>query len=184
MLHRIALMAIAAPRRIIAVAVLVLVAAAIFGIPVAKSLSAGGFQDPTSESAAGHQLLADKFGQGDQQMLIHRDRARRRQQRTRPARWAPTIVDAAQRLAAGPQRDLGVDRRRRRPPSDLVSKDGKSGLIVVDLTGGENDAQKNAQDPRRTTSSTIADGVTVRRRRPGDGVLARSTSQNRATTCC
>ena len=33
----------------IAVAALAMVAAGIFGIPVAKSLSSGGFQDPTSE---------------------------------------------------------------------------------------------------------------------------------------
>ena len=45
-LHRIALMAIAAPRRIIVIAALTMIGAAIFGIPVAKSLSAGGFQDP------------------------------------------------------------------------------------------------------------------------------------------
>jgi hypothetical protein len=50
-LQRIARLAIAAPWRIIAVAALVMVAAGIVGIPVAKSLSAGGFQDPTSESA-------------------------------------------------------------------------------------------------------------------------------------
>ena len=53
MLQRIALLAIAAPRRIIAVALLVMVACGIFGIPVAKYLSAGGLQDPTSESAGG-----------------------------------------------------------------------------------------------------------------------------------
>ena len=70
MLHRIALLAIAAPRRIIAIAALTMVGAAIFGIPVAKSLSAGGFQDPTSESARATQLLTDKFGQGDMQLVF------------------------------------------------------------------------------------------------------------------
>ncbi len=70
MLHRIALLAIAAPRRILAVAALLMVAAAVFGIPVAKSLSAGGFQDPTSESAQATQLLTEKFDQGDMQLLI------------------------------------------------------------------------------------------------------------------
>jgi RND superfamily putative drug exporter len=69
-LQRIALLAIAAPRRIIAVAVLVMVACGIFGIPVAKHLSAGGFQDPTSESAQATKVLVDKFGQGDMQLLI------------------------------------------------------------------------------------------------------------------
>ena len=53
LLHRIALLAIAAPRRVIAFAVLLTVALGIFGVPVAKSLSASGFQDPTSESASG-----------------------------------------------------------------------------------------------------------------------------------
>ena len=64
MLHRIALLAIAAPRRIVAVAVLVMVACGIFGIPVAKSLSAGGFQDPTSESAQATKLLAGNSARG------------------------------------------------------------------------------------------------------------------------
>jgi RND superfamily putative drug exporter len=70
MLQRIARLAIVAPRRILVVAGLVMVAAAIFGLPVAKSLSAGGFQDPESESARALHLLTDKFGQSDQQMLI------------------------------------------------------------------------------------------------------------------
>ena len=70
MLQWVARRAIAAPRRIIGCAVLVFVAAAVFGIPVAKSLSAGGFQDPGSESARAIQTLTDKFGQSGQQMLI------------------------------------------------------------------------------------------------------------------
>ena len=70
MLQRIARLAIAAPRRIIGLAVLVFIAAAVFGIPVADSLSPGGFQDPNSESARAIQVLTDKFGQSGQQMLI------------------------------------------------------------------------------------------------------------------
>jgi RND superfamily putative drug exporter len=63
-LQRIARLAITAPWRIAAGAMLVMLAAAVFGIPAAKSLSASGFQDPTSESAAATQLLAEKFGEG------------------------------------------------------------------------------------------------------------------------
>jgi RND superfamily putative drug exporter len=70
MLQAIARLAIAAPRRIIAAAVLVFIAAAVFGIPVAKSLSPGGFQDPNSESAHAIDILTKKFGQSGQQMLI------------------------------------------------------------------------------------------------------------------
>ena len=45
--------------------------------------------------------------------------------------------------------------------ANLVSTDGKSGLVVVNIRGGENDAQKNAQ----TLSDEFVhdrDGVTVR----------------------
>ena len=42
MLQGIARLAIAAPKRIIGIAVLVMIGTAIFGIPVTKSLSAGG----------------------------------------------------------------------------------------------------------------------------------------------
>ena len=50
------------------------------------------------------------------------------------------------------------------PPSAapaLVSKDGKTGLIVAGITGGENDAQKHA---RKLTDQLVhdRDGVTVR----------------------
>src|SRR5258708_6596797 len=47
-----------------------MVACGIFGIPVAKSLSAGGFQDPTSESAQATQLLVEKSDKGDRDLVI------------------------------------------------------------------------------------------------------------------
>jgi RND superfamily putative drug exporter len=88
-LQRIARLAIAAPWRITAGAVLVMVAAGTFGIPVANSLSASGFGDPTSESARASQLLTEKFGQGDVQMLI--------------------TVTAPDKVTSGPARAVGVD---------------------------------------------------------------------------
>jgi putative drug exporter of the RND superfamily len=152
-------LAIAAPRRIIAAAALVMVAAGIFGVPVAKSLSAGGFQDPTSESARATQLLTDKFGQGDLQLLI--------------------TVCAPDGFAGGPASAAGTDiaAQLSRSPhvasvtsawtvtpeaaTELVSKDGECGLIAAGITGGKNNAQKNAD----TLSDEVAhdrDGVTVR----------------------
>jgi uncharacterized membrane protein YdfJ with MMPL/SSD domain len=151
-------LAIAAPRRIIAAAALVMVAAGIFGVPVAKSLSAGGFQDPTSESARATQLLTDKFGQGDLQLLI--------------------TVCAPDGFAGGPASAAGTDiaAQLSRSPhvasvtsawtvtpeaaTELVSKDGECGLIAAGITGGKNNAQKNAD----TLSDEVAhdrDGVTV-----------------------
>jgi uncharacterized membrane protein YdfJ with MMPL/SSD domain len=159
MLQQIARLAIAAPRRILAVAALVLVAAAVFGIPVAKNLSVGGFQDPTSQSAHALQLLTDKFGQSDQQMLIVVTApagARSPQAR----QIATDIVDQLK----GSSSVFNVSSAWTSPPqaaTELVSKDGKSGLIVANLKGGENNAQKYA----KTLAAQVVhdrDGVTVR----------------------
>ncbi|HEY1441914.1 MAG TPA: MMPL family transporter [Mycobacterium sp.] len=159
MLQGTARLAIAAPRRIIAVAVLVFIAAAIFGLPVAKSLAPGGFQDPNSESARAIGVLSDKFGQSGQQLLI--------------LVTAPAGANSAQARRVGTELvDLlersslvyNVSSAWTAPPpaaADLVSKDGKSGLIVVNLKGGENNAQKYAQ----TLSDEFVhdrDGVAVR----------------------
>jgi uncharacterized membrane protein YdfJ with MMPL/SSD domain len=159
MLQRIARLAIAAPRRILAVAALVMVAAAIFGLPVAKNLSVGGFQDPTSQSAHALQLLTDKFGQSDQQMLIVVTApagARSPQARQTASdivdqlKRSPSVFNVASAWTSPPQAAAG-----------LVSKDGKSGLIVANLKGGENNAQKYA----KTLAAQVVhdrDGVTVR----------------------
>src|SRR3954468_22716660 len=136
MLRRIALLAIAAPRRILVVAALVMVAAAVFGIPVAKSLSAGGFQDPTSESSEATKLLTDKFHQGDMQLLF--------------TVTSPEGVNSPNATAAA---NHIVEHLKQSPhvadvtsawtvpaqaAAELTSKDAKSGLIVAGITGGEN----------------------------------------------
>ena len=63
MLTRTARLVVAAPRRIIGIAMVLMIAAGFFGIPAAMSLSAGGFVDPTSESARAAATLAEKFNQ-------------------------------------------------------------------------------------------------------------------------
>ncbi|SPM35445.1 membrane protein [Mycobacterium rhizamassiliense] len=163
LLQRIARLAIAAPRRILAVGVLVFIAAAVFGIPVAKSLAPGGFQDPQSESARAISVLSDKFGQSGQQLLL--------------LVTAPGGATSDQARAVGTDLVAGLQHSPlvynatspwTRPvplapgaSDDLVTKDGKSGLIVVNLKGGENNAQNNAQ----TLADQFGhdrDGVTVR----------------------
>lgn len=164
MLQRIARLAIARPRRILAAAVMVLLAAAVFGLPVAKSLSAGGFQDPASESAQAIKLLTDKFGQSDQQLVILLT-APAGAQSDQARRVGTDIVDQVQGsdgvynvvsawtgpAAANPARLA----------ADLVSKDGKSGLIVANLKGGENNAQHYA---KKIATRVVhdRDGVSVR----------------------
>ncbi len=158
-LHRIAQLAIGVPRRMLAVAALVAVAAGIFGVPVAKSLCACGFEDPSSESAKAKELLTDKFHMGDVQMVI--------------------VVSAPDGANGGAARAVGtelVDELRRSPHvasvtslwtapaperAALVSTDGRSGLIVAGIAGDESKTQGYAKD----LSDRLVhdrDGVTVR----------------------
>lgn len=144
MLNRIALVAIAAPRRILTLAALLFVGAAIFGIPVIKSLPAGGFQDPNSESSQAGRLLTDKFHQGDMPMLVTVSASGGVHDPVASAA-ARDIVD---HLKASPHVAY-VSSAWTVPPAaagELISKDGRSGLIVAGVTGGENNAQKYAQE--------------------------------------
>src|SRR3954470_13768020 len=136
-----------------------MVACGIFGIPVAKHLSAGGFQDPTSESAQATKMLVDKFGQGDMELLISVTSDAGAQGPA--ARSVGT--DIADQLKASPF-VAEVNSAWTAPPpaaSALISKDGKTGLIVAGITGGESEAQKHAKE---LTGRLVhdRDGVTVR----------------------
>ena len=159
MLNQIARMAITSPRRVIVVAALLTLALAIFGVPVANSLSASGFQDPTSESARSSQLLTDKFSQGDTQLLV-----------------TVSTPDGADSLAARAVGTEIVDQLRRSPhvvdvaspwttppqaAADLVSKDRNTGLIVAGIKGNESDQQKYAAE-LSTQVTHDRNGVTVR----------------------
>jgi len=163
-LQRIALLAIATPRWVIAVAVFVTLAAGIFGVPIGKSLSSSGFQDPTSESARATQLLTDKFHQGDMQMLI-----------------TVTAPDSATGPAARSEGLAIVDQLRRSPnvtavaspwtaspaaAKRLVSKDGRVGLVVAGISGGESVAQ--------TTALTLSDEIARDHPVGTAGVIVRS----------
>ncbi|BBZ27392.1 membrane protein [Mycolicibacterium madagascariense] len=159
LLQRIAGLAIAAPKRTLAVAVVLMAAAGVFGIPVADSLSAGGFGDPTSESARATAALVDDFGQGDVQLVFlvsapggaNGPAARR------------VGTEIAAQLAASPHVTSvsSAWTAPRQAAASLVSRDGAAGLIVAGVGGGESRAQAYAED----LSNRFArdrDGVTVR----------------------
>ena len=159
MLQRIARLAIRSPKRIIVIALLVMVATGIFGIPVTKSLSAGGFQDPTSESAKASKVLVDKFGQGDMELLITVTSDGGAQGTEARAVGS----DITSQLQASPY-VANVTSAWTAPATAapaLMSKDGKTGLIVAGITGGESEAQKHA---KALTERLVhnRDGVTVR----------------------
>ena len=143
-LHRVALAAIAAPKRIIAVAALVMVACAIFGVPVTKALSAGGFTDPSSESVQAGHILASKFRQGDVPLMItvtadggvHSPGA---------TEAAAHVLDV---LKSSPD-VIGVTSLWTAPPAAapaLTSTDGKTGIITAGLRGSDADYAKTARE--------------------------------------
>jgi putative drug exporter of the RND superfamily len=76
MLTRLANIGIRAPKRVLGIAGLLIVAAAVFGISVAGHLSAGGFTDPSSQSARANDLLATKFHTGDVNLVLEVTSAR------------------------------------------------------------------------------------------------------------
>jgi RND superfamily putative drug exporter len=164
MLHGITRFAIVGPRRILITALLLMVAAGLYGAPVMEKLSAGGFRNPAAESWYASQMPAGKFGQGDMQLIV-----------------SVTSDAGARSDAARNAADDLVTRLRdypfvtqvysawTTPPEmarSMVSDDGKTGLIVAGISGGENGAQKNG----RTLLPLLhdRDGVTVK---PGGEVM-------------
>ncbi|MHC9291151.1 MMPL family transporter [Mycobacterium sp. LTG2003] len=157
-LERLARLAIAAPRRIIGIAVLVVVAAAIFGIPVTQKLSAGGFQDPNAESSRAEAMLAGKFDRGDQQLLIVVSAP--------DGAMSPAAREVAVGIVAELERSPHVAQvtsawtAPQPAVAELLSKDRRAGLIVAGITGGEKYAQNHAEE---LTEALVydRDGVSV-----------------------
>src|SRR6201997_3594718 len=157
LLQGVARLAIGAPRRVIAGALLLMVGTAIFGIPVAESLSAGGMLDPTSESSQAAKLLSDKFGQGDMAMIISVTSGGGVES---PA--ARTVgTEIVQRLQTSPH--VGQVTSAWTTPSapSLIGKDHRTGLIVAGISGSDNDVEKYAKQLADRLVHD-RDGVTVR----------------------
>ena len=159
MLRRIAQLGIAAPRRVLAVAALLMLMVGAFGVTVAERLSPSGLQDPTAESSRAAEDLTEKFGQGDVALLVVL---------TSPEGFDSPRAKAVAADVMATLKDSGhvsaITSAWTSPPqvaSTLVSRDGKSGMIVTGVVGDE------AQQQRYTRELTEAidgerDGVTVR----------------------
>jgi RND superfamily putative drug exporter len=150
-------MAIAAPKRVLLAAVLLTVVAGGFGGGVAEHLGAAGFQDPSSQSARGMAVLTEKFGQGDMDLTF-------------VVRSPGNVLDPA---AARAGRNL-VEELRSAPlisgvvsPWDdaarsagLISEDGRTAVVIAQITGGENNAPKYGKAVADQVSGE-RDGLTV-----------------------
>ncbi len=161
-LARIAAVSLAAPRRIIAAALLAAVAAAVFGVPVAGKLAAGGFEDPAAESSRAAALLAERFDQGDAQLLITVTSPRGAT--ADAARAVGTeIVDT---LRSSPHVASVTSAWTATGPAarELFSEDGRTGLVVAGVTGGEANTDRYAEQLVDAIGGERVDrdGVTVR----------------------
>ncbi|MCV7173548.1 MMPL family transporter [Mycobacterium manitobense] len=133
--------ATAAPRRILVIAVLALVAAGIFGVPVAGKLAAGGFQDPGSESARAAELLTERFDRGDAQLLITVSSP----DGARSAAATSVANDVVAKLHSSPDVASVTSAWTAPGPAAarMFSEDGRSGLVIAGVTGGEKQADGN-----------------------------------------
>ncbi|BBZ80069.1 membrane protein [Mycolicibacterium anyangense] len=172
LLAALARLSLRAPWRLVVAALLVMVGAAAFGIPVATRLSAGGLTDPGAQSSQASRMLAGTFGQGDMPLLI--------------TVAAPAGVNSPAAAAVGTSIVAALHNSPvvatvtspwtapRAAAAPLISTDGSIGVIVAGITGGENGAPKNA-DALINQVVHDRDGVSVRA--GGESVLKLQITQ-------
>src|SRR3954468_14051656 len=140
MLCHITCFAISAPRRILILALLLMAGAGVYGAPVMDSLSAGGFRNPASESWDATQMLAHTFEQGDMNLIVSISSDAGVQSETARA----VAHDLARQLKGFPF--ITQVHSAWTAPAEMtrsmISEDGKTGLIVAGVSGGENGAQR------------------------------------------
>ena len=147
------------PRHFLVAALLITAAAGFFGIPVAKTLCACGFEDPAAESSRAALLLTDHFGQGDSQLVVavtgthdYRSEAARivGEQIVDLLKRSPSVATVTSAWTAPGE-----------AAATLVSRDGRTGLIVAGITGAPNEIQHRIKELTQALPPD-RDGVTVR----------------------
>ena len=141
-----------------------MVGTAIFGIPVSKSLSAGGTRDPTSESSQATKLLSDKFDQGDMTMIVSVT--------SNDGVESPAVravgTDIVRQLQTSPHIVHVTSAWTAPSAPSLISGDRRTGLIVASISGSDSEAPKYARQLADELPHD-RDGVTVRA--GGDAIL-------------
>ena len=159
MLQRIARLGIAAPRRVIITAALLMLIIGAFGVTVADKLSPSGFQDPNAESSRAAKLLTEKFGRGDVPLVVVITAPRGYDS----PQGRAVATDVIAKLEASGQVATVTSAWTLPAPAAaaLVSSDSKSGLIVTGIVGPESSQQAYAKE---LTDAIVGerDGVVVR----------------------
>lgn len=158
MLNWIAELVIRAPRRIIAVALLVSVAAGIVGVGTIERLGAGGFFDPQSDAMRGSEILENTFDSANPNLILLVS--------------DPNGVDSptARRVGLEITEQVRADPHARSVQSyweatgpavlGLRGTDGTAAVIAVQLDGDETQFQHHGADLADRVG-TGRDGVTV-----------------------
>ncbi|WP_233531916.1 MMPL family transporter [Antrihabitans sp. YC2-6] len=156
-LDRMAQPAFRFPRVTLSIAFVFLILAAIYGLPAATSLPAGGYDDPASESAQAREVLDREFDSGAMPIVfsvttadgVDSDAARTRGQ---------AIVDALRTYdyAAG----ITSYWTAQEAASALRSEDGRTGLVAAEIRGDDSDAPARAHELEQRLAGS-SDGVDV-----------------------
>jgi RND superfamily putative drug exporter len=157
-LTRLADLGIAAPRRVLAVAGLLLVLGAVFGSSAANHLSSGGFRDPHAASTTAEDLLQTRFHAGEANLIIEVSSAKgvddsaARSQGLAVLRavQASPYASQVQSYWTAPKSQAGA----------LRSTDGRSALVVARIAGDDSTAPTRAAAVTEPLTG-IHDGVTV-----------------------
>lgn len=159
MLSGIARLAIAAPRRVVGIAIVLMLALGAFGVTVAERLSPSGMTDPSAESSRVARQLTDKFDQGEVPLVVVV---------TAPDGYDSPKARAVADDVIGKLKASGyvaaISSAWTSPPqaaAALVSKDRRSGLIVTGVNGDEGQQQTYTKELTDSFDGE-RDGIVVR----------------------
>ncbi len=147
MLERLTRRVIAAPKLVLSLTLVLLVAAGIYGAGAAGKMLAGGYEDPGSESTHASQVLDEVFGQAGAQVVIKLDGPSGTDMATDPAAQA-VGTEIADRLATLDYVQQPVLTVWNSPQlaGELLSRDKTSTQIVFGVDGGDEHAPRHAQE--------------------------------------
>ena len=156
MFARLARLTFAHPRAVLVALAVFAAAALVFGANVADRLKPAGFTDPSSESARAAQQVAHALGYDPAPGLVVVARARRGPVSTIAARRE--IARVARVLKADPAVRLVRTPFGRHPSRALISRDGRSALILANFAKTDEGDLQDAADriPPRLRSASLA----------------------------
>lgn len=142
MLDRMCRLAIAAPKRVIAVAIAVMALAGVLAAPIGSMLSAGGFTDPDAQSNQANRVLTEEFDRGfvNLNLLVTAPEP----VTSPPVRRAVDQLVAELRGSEHVARVLSPTETPDPVASGLVSENGHSALVIAYLDGDESTGIANS----------------------------------------